>query len=87
MISRRQGRGDEAYYAYVEDADDEANNDSALIGSAFPLGERKINRNLHYREFFANMARNSFRNDKGVIYGREYYRQYFSRYHLGRVTR
>jgi hypothetical protein len=25
MISRRQGGGDEAYYTYVEEADDEAN--------------------------------------------------------------
>jgi hypothetical protein len=31
MISRRLGRGDEAYYIYVEEADDDANKDSALI--------------------------------------------------------
>ena len=31
MISRRQGGGDEAYCVYVEDADDEANKDSAFI--------------------------------------------------------
>jgi hypothetical protein len=31
MISRRQGGGDEAYYTYVEEADDDANKDSALI--------------------------------------------------------
>jgi hypothetical protein len=30
MISRRQGGGDEAYYIYVEEADDAANKDSAL---------------------------------------------------------
>jgi len=30
MISRRQG-GDEAYCTYVEEADDAANKDSALI--------------------------------------------------------
>jgi hypothetical protein len=28
MISRRPGGGDEAYYAYVEEADDDANKDS-----------------------------------------------------------
>jgi hypothetical protein len=33
MISRRQGGGDEAYFTYVEEADDEANKDSALIGN------------------------------------------------------
>ncbi len=31
MISRRQGGGDEAYCTYVEEADDAANTDSALI--------------------------------------------------------
>jgi len=31
MILRRLGGGDEAYYTYVEEADDEANKDSALI--------------------------------------------------------
>jgi hypothetical protein len=31
MISRRQGEGDEAYCIYVEEADDAANKDSALI--------------------------------------------------------
>jgi hypothetical protein len=31
MISRRLGGGDEAYCAYVEEADDEVNKDSALI--------------------------------------------------------
>jgi hypothetical protein len=31
MISRRQGGGDEAYCTYVEEADDDANKDSALI--------------------------------------------------------
>jgi hypothetical protein len=31
MISRRQGGGDEAYFTYVEEADDAANKDSALI--------------------------------------------------------
>jgi hypothetical protein len=31
MISRRQGGGDEAYFTYVEEAEDEANKDSALI--------------------------------------------------------
>jgi hypothetical protein len=31
MISRQLGGGDEAYYEYVEEADDEANKDSALI--------------------------------------------------------
>jgi len=31
MISRRQGEGDEAYFTYVEEADDAANKDSALI--------------------------------------------------------
>jgi hypothetical protein len=31
MISRRQGGGDEAYFTYVEEADNEANKDSALI--------------------------------------------------------
>ena len=51
------GRGDEAYFTrvtfrlYVEEADNDANKDSALIGSAFPLGERMINRTLHCREF------------------------------------
>ena len=30
-ISRRQGAGDETYYTYVEEADDAANKDSALI--------------------------------------------------------
>ena len=30
MISRRQGEG-EAYFTYVEEADDAANKDSALI--------------------------------------------------------
>jgi hypothetical protein len=29
MISRRPGGGDEAYYIYVEEADDDANKDSA----------------------------------------------------------
>ena len=29
MISRRLGGGDEAYYTYVEEADDAANKDSA----------------------------------------------------------
>jgi len=29
MISRRLGGGDEAYYPYVEEADDDANKDSA----------------------------------------------------------
>jgi hypothetical protein len=38
------GRGDEAYFKYVEEADNDANKDSALIGSAFPLGERIIKR-------------------------------------------
>jgi len=28
MISRRLGGGDEAYYTYVEEADDDANKDS-----------------------------------------------------------
>ena len=42
MISRRLGEGDEAYYTrvtfrlYVEEADNDANKNSALIGSAFP---------------------------------------------------
>jgi hypothetical protein len=31
MISRRQGGGDETYCPYVEEADDAANKDSALI--------------------------------------------------------
>jgi hypothetical protein len=31
MISRRQGGGDEAYCIYIEEADDAANKDSALI--------------------------------------------------------
>jgi hypothetical protein len=31
MISRRQGEGDEAYCIYIEEADDAANKDSALI--------------------------------------------------------
>jgi hypothetical protein len=31
MISRRQGGGDEAYFTYVEEADDAANKDGALI--------------------------------------------------------
>jgi hypothetical protein len=31
MISRRPGGGDEAYYTYVEEADNCANKDSALI--------------------------------------------------------
>ena len=31
MISRRQGGGDETYCTYVEEADDAANKDSALI--------------------------------------------------------
>jgi len=31
MISRRQGGGDEAYCTSVEEADDDANKDSALI--------------------------------------------------------
>ena len=31
MISRRQGGGEEAYCTYVEEADDDANKDSALI--------------------------------------------------------
>jgi hypothetical protein len=31
MISRRQGGGDEAYYIYVEETDDAANAESALI--------------------------------------------------------
>jgi hypothetical protein len=31
MISRRQGGGNEAYYKYVEEADDADNKDSALI--------------------------------------------------------
>jgi hypothetical protein len=42
MILRRLGGGDEAYYTrvtfrlYVEEADNDANKNSALIGSAFP---------------------------------------------------
>jgi hypothetical protein len=57
MILRRQGEGDEAYnlkvtrYTYVEKIDDVANKNSALIGSASPLGERIIYRILHCREF------------------------------------
>jgi len=31
MISRRLGGGNEAYFTYVEEADDDANKDSALI--------------------------------------------------------
>ena len=31
MISRRLGGGDEAYYKYVEETDNDANKDSALI--------------------------------------------------------
>jgi len=31
MISRQQGGGGEAYYKYVEEADDYADKDSALI--------------------------------------------------------
>src|SRR5664280_247268 len=31
MISRRQGEGEEAYYTYVEETDDAANAESALI--------------------------------------------------------
>jgi hypothetical protein len=31
MISRRQGGGNDAYCTYVEEADDDANKDSALI--------------------------------------------------------
>jgi len=31
MILRRHGGGDEAYYTYVEEADDYANKNSALI--------------------------------------------------------
>jgi hypothetical protein len=31
MISRRQEGGDDAYYTYVEEADDDANIDNALI--------------------------------------------------------
>ena len=33
MIPRRQGGGDEAYYAYVEEADDDANKGSAEFGN------------------------------------------------------
>jgi hypothetical protein len=36
MILRRLGGGDEAYYTYVEEADNDANKNSALIGSAYP---------------------------------------------------
>jgi hypothetical protein len=31
MISKRQGEGNEAYYTYIEEADDAANAESALI--------------------------------------------------------
>jgi len=31
MISRRQGGGDKEYCTYIEEADDAANKDSALI--------------------------------------------------------
>jgi hypothetical protein len=31
MISRRLGGGEEAYFIYVEEADNDANKDSALI--------------------------------------------------------
>jgi len=31
MISRRLGGGNEAYFTYVEEADDDANKDSAWI--------------------------------------------------------
>jgi hypothetical protein len=31
MILRRLGEGDEAYYTYVEEADNDANKNSALI--------------------------------------------------------
>jgi hypothetical protein len=37
MISRRQGGGDEAYYIYVEEADDAANKDSALIENWYEI--------------------------------------------------
>ena len=48
MILRRLGGGDEAYNlkvtrcTYVEEADNDANKDSALISCAFPSGERII---------------------------------------------
>jgi hypothetical protein len=31
MILRRQGGGDEAYFKYIEEADNDANKNSALI--------------------------------------------------------
>jgi hypothetical protein len=51
MISRRQGGGDEAYCTYVEEADDDANKDSALIvgmerGFRRPNAEQVIYRSI-----------------------------------------
>ena len=37
MISRRQGGGNEAYYIYVEEVDDAANKDSALIENWYEI--------------------------------------------------
>jgi len=39
MLPRRLGRGDEAYYTYVEEADDDANKGSALFGNGIILLE------------------------------------------------
>ncbi len=51
MVLRRLGGGNEAYCIYVEEDDNDANKNSSLIGSAFPLGERIINRTLHCQNF------------------------------------
>ena len=56
MILRRPGGGDEAYYTYVEEADDDAIKNSALIGSAFPAGERILLNGNFLTENFASMA-------------------------------
>jgi len=37
MIPRRLGGGDEAYYTYVEEADDDANKGSAEFGIVIKL--------------------------------------------------
>ena len=43
MILRRQGGGDEAYRTYVEEADDEANKNSALIQNWYNMNRININ--------------------------------------------
>ncbi|MGP8154886.1 MAG: hypothetical protein ACLQBQ_12260 [Smithella sp.] len=53
--------GDTPVFTYVEEADNDANKNSALIGSAFPLGMRIMDRILHCQEFSPKMANNSFR--------------------------